>query len=123
MSVWQSHPEPDHRLTATVQLPRLESAPQNRVQTRDGILLEGRSHVRILVEGVRARLLANEERESAVTEEFAKTAKDYAKSVSQRVILIDGNRLGELLIEHNIGATTAYTVSVKRIDSDYFEDD
>lgn len=37
------------------------------------------------------------------TSEFAKTAEDYAKSVSQRVILIDGNRLGELMIEHNIG--------------------
>ena len=44
-------------------------------------------------------------------------------SVSQRVILIDGNRLGELMIEHNIGVTTAHTESVKRIDSDYFEDE
>ena len=33
------------------------------------------------------------------TSEFAKPAEDYAKSVSQRVILIDGNRLGELMIE------------------------
>jgi len=57
------------------------------------------------------------------TSKFAKTAEDYAKSVSQRVILVDGNRLGELMIEHNIGVTTAHTVSVKRIDSDYFEDE
>jgi restriction system protein len=57
------------------------------------------------------------------TSKFAKTAEDYAKSVSQRVILVDGNRLGELMIEHDIGVTTAQTVSVKRIDSDHFEDE
>ena len=36
--------------------------------------------------------------------------------------LIDGNRLAELMIEHNIGVTTTRTISLKRIDSDYFEE-
>jgi restriction system protein len=56
------------------------------------------------------------------TSEFARTAIDYAKSVSQKVILIDGTRLAELMIEHNIGVTTTRTISLKRIDSDYFEE-
>ncbi|MEI6493073.1 MAG: restriction endonuclease [Verrucomicrobiota bacterium] len=56
------------------------------------------------------------------TSEFAQTAIDYAKSVQQKVILIDGTRLAELMIEHNIGVTTARTISLKRIDSDYFEE-
>lgn len=56
------------------------------------------------------------------TSEFAQTATDYAKSVQQKVILINGTRLAELMIEHNIGVTTTRTISLKRIDSDYFEE-
>lgn len=57
------------------------------------------------------------------TSEFAKNAIDYAKSVPQKVILIDGERLAALMIEHGIGVTTTRTVAIKRIDSDYFEDE
>jgi len=56
------------------------------------------------------------------TSDFTQTATDYAKSVHQKVILIDGARLAELMIEHNIGVTTTRTISLKRIDSDYFEE-
>lgn len=57
------------------------------------------------------------------TSDFGNSAVEYAKTVSQKVILIGGERLCELMIEHNVGVTTVHTVSVKRIDSDYFEDD
>lgn len=56
------------------------------------------------------------------TSEFAQTAVEYATSVQQKVILIDGTRLAELMIEHNIGVTTTRAISLKRIDSDYFEE-
>ena len=56
------------------------------------------------------------------TSGFKKTAIEYAKSVPQKVILIDGARLSELMIECNIGVSTVRTVELKRIDSDYFED-
>jgi restriction system protein len=56
------------------------------------------------------------------TSDFAGTARDYAKSISQKVILVDGNRLAELMIEHNIGVSRAHSYEVKRIDSDYFEE-
>ena len=56
------------------------------------------------------------------TSSFKKTAIEYAKSVSQKVILIDGARLSELMIECNIGVSTVRTVEIKRFDSDYFED-
>lgn len=56
------------------------------------------------------------------TSDFAQTAIDYARSVPQKVILIDGTRLAELMIEHNIGVTTTRTISLKRIDLDYFEE-
>ena len=56
------------------------------------------------------------------TSTFVSTALDYARSVPQKVILIDGPRLAELMIEHNIGVTPIRTISLKRIDSDYFEE-
>ena len=56
------------------------------------------------------------------TSDFVQNALDYAKSVSQKVILINGARLADLMIEHNIGVSTVRTIALKRIDSDYFED-
>jgi restriction system protein len=56
------------------------------------------------------------------TSAFAQTALDYARQVSQKVILIDGVRLAELMIEHNIGISTRRTIKIKDIDSDYFEE-
>lgn len=56
------------------------------------------------------------------TSEFIQSAIDYARNVPQKVILIDGPRLAELMIEHNIGVTTTRTIALKRIDSDYFEE-
>lgn len=56
------------------------------------------------------------------TSGFKSTAIEYANSVQQKVILIDGDRLASLMIEHNIGVSTIRTVELKRIDSDYFDD-
>lgn len=55
------------------------------------------------------------------TSEFADTAIAYAKKVSQKVILIDGDRLADLMIQHNIGVSTSHAFIVKHIDGDYFE--
>ena len=57
------------------------------------------------------------------TSNFSSHARDYAHSVSQKVILIDGTRLAEFMIEHNIGVSIKRTLQIKRIDSGYFEDD
>jgi restriction system protein len=56
------------------------------------------------------------------TSGFNTNATDYARSVPQKVILIDGQRLSELMIEHNVGVTTTRKIALKRIDSDYFEE-
>ena len=56
------------------------------------------------------------------TSGFGQNATEYARSVPQKVVLIDGSRLAELMIEHNIGVTATRTISLKRIDSDYFEE-
>ncbi len=36
------------------------------------------------------------------------------------IILIDGSKLAEYMIDHGVGVTTEATYELKRIDSDYF---
>lgn len=57
------------------------------------------------------------------TSTFIPSARDFAKAVPQKVILIDGERLTSLMIEHGIGVSITRMIEVKRIDSDYFEED
>ena len=56
------------------------------------------------------------------TSDFSSGAREYVKNLPQRVILIDGQRLTELMIEHNIGVSRAYGYEIKRVDSDYFDE-
>jgi restriction system protein len=51
---------------------------------------------------------------------FSPDAVSYAENVSPRVILVDGERLAELMIDHNVGVSERNAYSVKRVDSDYF---
>jgi restriction system protein len=56
------------------------------------------------------------------TSAFNGNAREYAASLHQKVILIDGRRLAELMIEHDIGVAEEHAYSVKKIDSDYFDE-
>jgi restriction system protein len=55
------------------------------------------------------------------TSGFNSNAIAYAANLPQKVILMDGRRLAELMIEHNIGVSQERPYIVKKIDSDYFE--
>ncbi|MGV3533445.1 MAG: restriction endonuclease [Chthoniobacteraceae bacterium] len=57
------------------------------------------------------------------TGDFHSNAWEYASGLHQKVILIDGQRLAELMIDHNIGVAEEQVYRLKRIDSDYFQDD
>lgn len=54
------------------------------------------------------------------TAKFSQGAMDFAKA--QHIILVDGEKLTELMIEYNLGVSTQKTYQIKRIDSDYFLD-
>lgn len=56
------------------------------------------------------------------TSDFQQNAIDYAGTVQQKVILISGRRLADLMIEHNVGVSTVRTIAIKRVDSDAFEE-
>lgn len=55
------------------------------------------------------------------TSEFTRDARDYASGLRNvKLVLIDGEDLAGLMIDHNLGVATTATYEVKRIDSDYF---
>jgi restriction system protein len=56
--------------------------------------------------------------------EFAHKANEYVEKISQKgqkVVLIDGDRMASLMIEHDVGVSAVKTYALKRVDSDYFE--
>lgn len=56
------------------------------------------------------------------TGSFSGDATAYVEHIEPKVVLIDGRRLAELMIDFEVGVSTARTYHVKRIDSDYFEE-
>lgn len=52
---------------------------------------------------------------------FANTAHEFVKSIQHKIVLIDGDRLAELMIEFGIGVSEVGRYVIKRVDSDYFE--
>lgn len=57
------------------------------------------------------------------TSTFSRGATDYAQNLQQRVILIDGNRLADLMIEHGVGTRSQQTIQIQRLDEDFFTED
>lgn len=55
------------------------------------------------------------------TSSFTREAIEYAQIINTKIVLIDGNYLTSLMIDHNVGVSTAGTYEIKRIDSDYFD--
>lgn len=57
------------------------------------------------------------------TSTFSRDAHQYVETIDPKVVLIDGNRLAQLMIDFNVGVSTAQSYFIKRIDSDYFIED
>ena len=55
------------------------------------------------------------------TSSFTKGAIDYVKSIALKVVLIDGETLTNLMIEHNVGTSIIESYHMRKIDLDYFE--
>ena len=54
------------------------------------------------------------------TAKFSPKARDFANA--QHIILVDGKRLTELMIEYGVWVSTQKAYLIKRVDSDYFSD-
>jgi restriction system protein len=57
------------------------------------------------------------------TTEFSREARDYVSYIDSRIVLINGERLARLMVDHGVGVTTVGTYEVKKIDLDYFSED
>lgn len=54
------------------------------------------------------------------TTRFTDDAKRYASNIDTKVVLIDGRRLANLMIDFNVGVSEQTTYEIKGLDSDYF---
>ncbi|UTC76145.1 restriction endonuclease [Treponema sp. OMZ 792] len=57
------------------------------------------------------------------TSNFTNEAREYVTDIDAKIILLDGRQLTELMIENDLGVSTQDIYTIKRIDSDYFEED
>lgn len=55
------------------------------------------------------------------TSDFTKEAQFYVKGIESKVVLINGQELAKLMIQHNLGVSINAVYEVKRLDTDYFE--
>jgi restriction system protein len=53
---------------------------------------------------------------------FTNDARSFVSKVNSKIVLIDGEELASLMIEHGIGVATTVTYEVQRVDSDYFSE-
>jgi restriction system protein len=56
------------------------------------------------------------------TSRFTPDAQSYVSQIGSKIVLIDGDRLSNLMIDHDVGVSTVSLYPVKRIDADYFDE-
>ena len=54
------------------------------------------------------------------TSNFSRGCEEYVSAIDNKIILIDGQRLAQLMIDFNVGVSTEGIYELKRVDSDYF---
>lgn len=57
------------------------------------------------------------------TSTFTKDAYDFASRIDSKIVLIDGERIAQLMMDYGVGVATFATYELKRIDSDYFSEE
>lgn len=56
------------------------------------------------------------------TSTFSVDAREYVKNIEKKIVLVDGEMLTKLMIDHGLAVSTIATYEVKKIDNDYFEE-
>ncbi|MBI1803548.1 MAG: restriction endonuclease [Ignavibacteriae bacterium] len=54
------------------------------------------------------------------TSSFTRDALDYVPRNETKIVLIDGEQLAQLMIDHNLGVAPQIAYEIKRLDNDYF---
>jgi restriction system protein len=88
---------------------------------KDGKTLSGRPEIQKFVGA-----LAGQGAKKGVfitTSRYSNEAREYQPRNESKIVLIDGEQLAELMIDHNLAVSTVNTFEIKRIDNDYFGDE
>lgn len=85
-------------------------APDNTVQRPDIQAFVGAMHGQQADRGV-----------FITTSRFSEGARAFVEKIPNRIVLIDGRRLAELMVLHKAGAQDESTFVLKRIDEDFLE--
>lgn len=56
------------------------------------------------------------------TSDFSKEAREYMNKVQHRIVLINGDRLARLMIQHEVGVRARRTYVLRSVDEDYFSE-
>ena len=56
------------------------------------------------------------------TSRFTDDAQSYVSQIGSKVVLVDGERLAHLMIEHDVGVSTVSLYPAKKIDAGYFDE-
>lgn len=56
------------------------------------------------------------------TSDFSKEARDYLLKVQHRIVLVNGERLARLMIQHEVGVRARKTYVLRSVDEDYFSE-
>ncbi len=78
------------------------------------------------VQGFAGALMGKKARKGIMiaTSNFSLLAREYASSIDNlKIILIDGEQLAQLMIDHDVGVSEESRYIVKKIDLDYFDDE
>jgi restriction system protein len=54
------------------------------------------------------------------TSSFSREAQEYVGMIEKRIVLIDGEQLAQLMIDHGIGVSIEEVFTIYRVDYDYF---
>ena len=54
---------------------------------------------------------------------FSSEALDYVSRIDPKVVLIDGAELAELMLDHGVGVSTVASYDIKRLDTDFFNEE
>ena len=54
------------------------------------------------------------------TSQFSQDARTYVDRIEKKIVLLDGEQLTQLMIDHGVGVAEVASYTVKRVDLDYF---
>lgn len=80
---------------------------------------------RPIVQGFAGSLEGHRARKGVLitTSQFSPDALDYVTRIEKKIVLIDGDELAKLMIDYGIGVAADATYEIKRLDTDYFEEE